>query len=106
MSEKLPFIYRDFYDVPRMIVVHHRGLLILLESRFDVQADDYSASYKVFVLAGMSQDELEGSWEHLSLKATKFLGEVLVRDVEFDSTFRKEIDAGLIDRLLGEFSGT
>ena len=104
MSEKIPFIYRDFYDVPRIIVVHHRGLAILLESRFDTHADDYSASYKVFVLSGMSEDELAGSWENLSLKATKFLGEVLVRDVQFDSTFRKEIDAGVIDGLLGESS--
>ena len=106
MSQKIPFIYQDFYDVPRMIVVRHRGLMLLLESRFDTQADDYSDRYNVFVLSGISENGLQGSWEDLTSKATRFLGQVHVRDVEFDSTLRNEIDSGLIDDLLDEISGT
>ena len=102
MSQKIPFIYREFYDVPRMLVVRHRGLVLLLESRFDTQADDYSDRYDVFVLSGISEDELRGSWEDLASKATRFLGRVLVRDVEFDPTFRNELDSGLIDGLLAQ----
>ena len=100
MSRKIPFIYTDFYDLPRMIVVRHKGLLVLLESAFDEKADDYSDRYSVFVLPEISEDELEGSWEGLSSKAQRFLGHIPVRDVEFDSTLRKEIDADLIDALL------
>ena len=80
-------------------MVRHRGLVILLESRFDKEADDYSDRYDVYVLSGISEDELQGSWEDLPSKATRFLGQVPVRDVEFDSTLRNEIDFGLIDVL-------
>ena len=100
MSLKTSFVYRDFYDVPRMIVFHHKGSLILLDSPFDTDADEYSDTYGVFVLPNMSPDALQGSWENLSSAATKFVGQILVRDVKFDPTMRKEIDTDLIDDLL------
>ena len=104
MSEKTSIVYREFYDVPRMIVLRREGSLILLESVFDTETDDYSDRYKVFLLPNISEDELQGSWEGLSSKASKSLGEILVRVVEFDRTLRKEIDTGLINELLREAS--
>ena len=106
MSQKSSFVYRDFYDVARMIVLRRGDLLILLESAFDAKTDDYSNSYAVFVLPHMSQEELDGSWEGLSARATKFLGHILLRELEFDPTLRKEIDAALIDNLLSHYQLT
>ena len=102
MNQKTSFIYRDFYDVPRMIILRLKGLLILLDSPFDTEADEYSDRYRVFVLPNLPQEELEGSWENLSSKSTKFLGQIPIRNVVFDPTLRKEIDTGLIDQLLDE----
>lgn len=105
MSHKTSFLYREFYDVPRMIILRRGDSLILLESAFDIAADDYSNSYGVYVLPDIRQDELDGSWEGLRARATKFLGHILVREVEFDPTLRKEIDPALIDDLLREYFG-
>ena len=103
MSKKIPFIYREFYDLPRMIVVRHKGSVILLESAFDAETDDYSDRYSVFVLPEVSEDVLQQSWEGLSSKAKRFLGHIPVQDINFDSTLRKEIDTELIDDLLRDF---
>lgn len=102
MRSLASFSYREFYDVPRMIVLRRGGSLILLESMFEAGRDEYSDNYRVFVLPDI---ELQDSWEGLSSKATKFLGEIPICDVKFDSTLRKEIDPELIDRLLHDSSG-
>lgn len=104
MSQKISFIYREFYDVPRMIVLRREGSLILLESVFDNETDDYSDSYEVFVLQDLSENEFQGSREDLRSKATKSLCQVLIRDVKFDPTLRKEIEATVIDDLLHQTS--
>lgn len=87
-----------------VVVKPGRGMLPELNSEYSnwIREDPL----EVFVLSGIAEDDLQGSWEDLSSKATRFLGQVLVRDVEFDPTLRNEIDSGLIDDLLGEFSGT
>ncbi len=61
MDEKVPFNYREFYDVPHMIVLRRGESQILLESAFDEEIDDYSKSYKVFLLPDISEDELQRS---------------------------------------------
>lgn len=76
--------------------------MILLESVFEAENDEYSSNYRVFVLPDI---ELQDSWEGLSSKAMKFLGEIPVCDVKFDPTLRREIDPELIDRLLHDSAG-
>jgi len=97
---RTPFSYREFYDVPRLILLRREGSLILLESAFDAETDEYSDSYEVFVLPNISPDELAGSWEGLRSKAVTFLGRVPVKDIDFDPTLRREIETSLIDELL------
>lgn len=96
----VPFTYREFHDVPRMVLLRHEGSLILLESAFNSETDEYSDSYEVFVLPNISADELEESWEGISSKAVRFLGRIQVNDIHFDPTLRQEIDTGLIEDLL------
>lgn len=99
-SPKVSFIYREFYDVPRMIILSRGNLRILLESAFDTEADEYSDTYKVFVLPNISEEDLRGSWEALASTATGLLGEISVNDLDFDTSRRKEINPILIDNLL------
>lgn len=97
---RVPFIYREFYDFPRMIILRRGDLRILLESAFDTEADEYSRTYKVFVLPNISEEDLNGSWEPLASTATSFLGEIPVNDLDFDPSRRQEMDPVLIDNLL------
>lgn len=50
MAEMVPFRFVEFYDVPRSIVVRHRGRLFLLQSAFDDEIDNYPDRYSVYML--------------------------------------------------------
>lgn len=100
MAAKVPFIYREFYDVPRLIILWRGNLRILLESAFDTEADEYSDTYKVFVLPNISEEDLKGSWEALASTATGLLGEIPVNAFDIDPSRLKELDPVLVDNLL------
>jgi len=99
MSNKVGILYRDFYDVPRMFIVHYEGRVILFDCKFDEVADEYSETYKVYFLPDLGDEVLKGTWDNLSDSATDFLGEVPVKDVTFDSSLRREIDVGILNSL-------
>ena len=92
--------YRDFYDVPRIFLLRHDGHLLLLDSPFDDDIDEYSASYDVYLMPELSQEALEGSWAHLRESASCQLGCIPVAAVEFDATKRNAIDTGSLGALL------
>ena len=48
----LPIRYRDFWDVPRLIVVETEGRVLLLDSAFDDVLDEFSPEYTVYDLPG------------------------------------------------------
>jgi hypothetical protein len=100
MGERVKFVYRDFYDVPRMIILTRRGIKLLLDSAFDESRDEYSPSYRVYVLPDKIHEHTLASWEDLPQTATRSLGEIPVDQVVFDRTKRAEVDATIIDGLL------
>lgn len=99
MSDKLAIQYRDFYDVPRIFIVNHRGTLYLFDCPFNQDLDEYPDIYRVFVLPAESCSDLSGSWDDLASRATAYLGEVPVKSVQFDSTRRREIEIDVIAEL-------
>lgn len=102
MNHKIRISYREFYDVPRMIVVTHRGRKLLLDCKFDDSLDEYPAAYKVYVLPEGIDERALRSWEVLPEKATNYLGDIPVDQVLFDPSKRLEIDTEVLDRLLGD----
>ena len=100
MTDRVKIAYRDFYDVPRMLIVSRRGLKLLLDSPFDDSLDKYSPTYKVYVLPTEVDEHTLKSWEALPQMAMKSLGEIPVNQVAFDATKRAEVDTGVIDSLL------
>ena len=84
--------YRDFYDLPRIFLLDYDGQFLLFDCRFDQQADEYSLEYEVFSLPQLSEQELRGSWEELTLKANFYLGRIAVPLVEFDRTKHQAIN--------------
>jgi hypothetical protein len=102
VHHKTRITYREFYDVPRMLIVTHRGLKLLLDCKFDETLDEYPAAYQVYVLPQETDERAVGSWEALPEKATKHLGEIPVEQIIFDSSKKAEIDTDAIDRLLDQ----
>ncbi len=92
------FEYREFYDVPRSVLVRIEGRLILLESRFDAERDDYPAAYVVFELP--PDHGSEPDWGQLPGRAIRRLGELPVNTIEFDPSKRRFIRIAPIAALL------
>ncbi len=98
------FKYRDYYDVPRAVVLvlqDHR--CILLDSKFDNALDEYEDVYTVYVLH--HEADLSGSWVQLAGLASHILGHVPVADVRFDVSCRARLDLespGLAQLLAGD----
>ncbi|MCP5007848.1 MAG: hypothetical protein GY941_28520 [Planctomycetes bacterium] len=99
MTTMAAIIYREFYDVPRVFLVNYKGDFILFESLFNDDSDDYSSDYIVYLMPKLSEEELKGSWENISLRADRKIGSVPVKDIQFDETKRKEIDAAILDKI-------
>lgn len=102
MNHKARFAYREFYDVPRMMILTHRGLKLLLDCKFDESLDEYPTAYKVYILPKEIDEHALRSWEALPGKATNYLGDIPAEQVIFDASKRVEIDTGVIDGLLDE----
>ena len=62
------------------------------------ERDDYEKAYKVFLMPDLSNEDLAGSWDDLSIKAKRFLGEIPISDVEFDATRRKEVNLDILEK--------
>jgi hypothetical protein len=95
----LPFQYRDFYDVPRMIVVERASNLYLFDAPFDDAADEYADRYTVYRLPESSRSVISlDSWVGLAA-AGEPIGRLSVSEVEFDESRRRLINDRVFDRL-------
>lgn len=105
MASWLPIRYRDFYDVPRAVVVEFRGTLYLFDSLFDPDIDDYESVYTVYRLSDGMRDEIDTiSWTDLGHRGAR-VGSVQVAKVKFDQTRRQAIDDDVFEELLKPHDG-
>jgi hypothetical protein len=98
MGSWVRFRYREFPDVPRLIVFDYEGRCYLLDCSFDDVLDEYPDSYHVLELSLGSPGEVQ-DWGELAKAATRDLGRVPVTAVRFDETRRREIDVTTIPGL-------
>ena len=78
--------YREFWDVPRMVVATNELGTYLFHSRFDDALDDYIDHYEVHELPPLSAEELRGSWTGLPKRSLKRLADVPLRELPFKIT--------------------
>jgi hypothetical protein len=98
-GEWLSIRHRDFYDVPRLVVVEYQGVVYVFDSPFDDELDDYPDHYTVYRLPRSELRRLDAaSWEGLAA-AGEELGRIPVADVEFDATRRERLNAAVFGRL-------
>jgi hypothetical protein len=95
-----PFQYVDFYDVPRTIVLRVHGRWLLLRSAFDERADEYETEYSVYPLPGSFEPIPEGvPWKFLDEIELRCIGKISVREVQFDPSKRKQLDASILENI-------
>ena len=75
--------YRDFYDVPRMIVASNEEGVFLFYSRFDEKRDDYLEHYEVYRMPELKSEVLAGSWDGLERRALERGPDVALNDLPF-----------------------
>ncbi|MBS1790162.1 MAG: hypothetical protein JST85_20730 [Acidobacteria bacterium] len=97
--EWTPIRYRDFYDLPRIFITSYNGKNYLFDCPFDDELDDYPESYRVYQLPALSEEELQGSWEHLPRLAVSLVGVIPVAEVQFDATKRERINVATFREL-------
>lgn len=82
--------YRDFYDIPRLILVaDQQSKCWMLDCSFDDDRDEYSTSYNTYFV-GYESDQAQAIFERHAKGATgEVVGIVPVMDIEFDATKRR-----------------
>jgi hypothetical protein len=95
----VPFLYRDFWDVPRLLAFVHAGACYLLDCPFDKALDAYPDHYQVFELPYSDLSQLPkgpASWGGLAKASTRRVGTIPVALVRFDPTLRQGISASVL----------
>jgi ribosomal protein S18 acetylase RimI-like enzyme len=76
--------YREFHDVPRIMVCTGREGTFLFYSRFDAASDGYLDHYEVYRLPSQSDSEPCASWFGLETRALERLADLPIREFPFD----------------------
>jgi hypothetical protein len=97
----VPFHYREFYDLPRIILFEHQGHTYLLDCQFSEKLDEYPDVYDVLEMnLDLTAARAVHDWGGLRGRAVRELGKVAVKDVRFDATLRRELDVGTVSPLV------
>lgn len=104
MSERewVPFLYREFHDYPRAVVVDLPVGRFMLDCPFDGVLDEYPPVYRVLRLAG--DEVLDGSWVGLGA-SNETLGTVSVSPVLFDGSRSRLLRWDIVRRSIGMDAG-
>ncbi len=94
-------LYAGFYDAPLASTVRYGEGLYVSVRDFNDDADEYEDEYRAYRLPPLT-DEQRQSWLKLEEQATDHFGKVPIRDVVFDETKRREIETGVLERLLAD----
>jgi hypothetical protein len=97
----LPILeYRDFHDVPRLILVSVNERFLLLDCPFDQALDEYPPDYDVYELDADPRRSAGTDWRGL-VGTGRILGRVPVGSIAFDPTRREAIDSDGLVPVLG-----
>ena len=96
----LSFVYRDFWDVPRAVVVRTAVGLLLLDCAIDVDSGEFPEFYEVFRLPDDMEPRLDSmSWTDLRHHGER-IGSLPIASVHFDATRRCSIDSGFVNHIM------
>lgn len=102
-AERTPFLYRDFYDVPRMVLFTIGGQPYLLDCAFDSAAGEYSDEYVVYRMPKGFHPP-DRTWTEIPTLAEQKLGTMPVSALPLDPTRRVDLEAGALGLLIAALS--
>ena len=100
MSQWCSFVYRGFWDQPRILYTSNGEQFFLFNCLFDDDKDDYPESYSVYLMPSLSPTDLSESWEGIERKALLFLGKVGIPLSALDPTRRQQIDLDILNQVV------
>lgn len=100
----LPIKYRDFHDMPRAIVVEHKGDVYLIDSPFNNTAGEYPDYFDVYRLHPDVASRLDASsWEALASEGD-LVGRVPANAVELDPSRRTAMNEAVFRLLRNDWT--
>ena len=100
MADWIHAEYRDFEDVPRMMVCTNAQGTYYFWSRFDHAKGAYADYYEVYRIRPLSDSEACASWFGLETRALERLPDIPVDDFPFDVATRRFLSYDPIAALL------
>lgn len=95
-----PIRYRDFYDIPRAVVLEFEGVFYFFSSPFGESEGEYSDYFDVYELSAEATANLDSSdWSSIE-KYGKYSGRVSIDELCFDDTKRKSVELRSLRRAL------
>ena len=89
MTDWIHAEYRDFDDIPRMMVCTNARGTFFFRSRFDAAMDGYADYYEVYRIRPLSDSEACASWFGLETRALERLPDIPVGNFPFDVAKRR-----------------
>lgn len=79
--------YRDFYDVPRLMLAKDmKSNYWIFDCAFDANSDDYPSNYTIYFAASELKDAEDAMLLHLKETNLPLVGVAPVESLEFDPT--------------------
>jgi hypothetical protein len=98
MTNWAPIRYLGYWDVPLVFLVRFNGERYLFDCPFDNEVEDYAEDYEVYLFPEIPDEELPSDWTKLRGLATRPLGRIPVREVQFDPTRRRSVNTDVLER--------
>ena len=76
--------YREFHDVPRIVIASKGSDTFLFDCPFDEEIDEYPDYYRVYLMPPLGDEDTSGSWEGLELRALKELEHIPIHELPFE----------------------
>jgi hypothetical protein len=87
-----------------MFLVNYGGHSYVFDRTFNDEADEYEEFYVVYRLNKLSRRVEASAWNDLPNSGER-IGTVRVKDIQFDESMRKFIDAGVFELLPAVLEG-
>jgi len=81
--------YCGFYDRPLMFFTRVDNQLYLFSRDFDEEADEYQDVFQIYKMPEMEIPPQSTPWAPLIENALEVLGQVSVKEITFDPTYRQ-----------------
>lgn len=104
MNSFVSIIYSGFWDRPLGFVTQYRDHQFYFHREFDESADEYEDSYKIFLLPNLLNSEITTLWGNLQQKTTRYLGQIPVKEVIFDPSFRTSVSIDTLDNIISKMT--